>query len=255
MRTCLGLISLALCLICWRRKIGYLLLFSLSMGIQGAFLVSPAFVDNPGWLRLIQTPFAFFRLALAAAASVEVFWFMAAETYPAERRRLLAAALAIGAIPVWASWRFRPENWYQAGMIIREYALMWLTVSFLVAWLWVRWLRPVRTSLVISHHGTLWAMMISASAVTATMVKGGLFWIGMEWRGASDEWQFYGSVALMVQIWICVGFLLNLLNWPTGEASPGARPAYLNLRNLLRDAPLSQATARAALVHRQPSAG
>ncbi len=253
-RACLGFISLVLALMIWKKKIGYLLIFSFLMAIQGAFLVSPAFVDDPLWLRAIQTPFAFFRLVLAAVATIEVFWFMAADTFPQERYRLAAASSAIGAIPVWAAWRFRPENWYQSAMILREYALMWLTVSFLVAWLWVKWLRPIRVSARISEHGTLWGMFLMVSATVATMTKGGLFWLGLGWKGAAEDWQFYGTVALLVQFWICALFFLNLLNWPKAEDVPGGRPFSLSPRNLLPYAPLSTAIAQAVPRRSRPFA-
>jgi hypothetical protein len=196
-----------------RRDIGYIWWFAVLAGFNGVFNLLPSYPYSATWKHWIQTPVLMVSLALTILATLEIFAFMRRRTFPQERALLLAWGIVLAATPVMVAWIWTPANWYQAMMILRQYALIGLTSGYCGAWLWVTWMRPLRIERQIEEHGNLWLAWLAASSVLSSTTTGGLFWL----FSPRDEWtwKFVTGLGLCAQCWTCAGVMLNLKSWRT----------------------------------------
>jgi hypothetical protein len=195
------------------------------MAVSGAWNLAPAMPNNETWKYLLQIPYTLIALGLTIAATVEIFAFMRRKTFREERILLLRLALLLAAIPVAATFFWSAQNWYQAVMIGRQYALIGLTGGFTGAWVWVTWLRPIRMESQIENHGDLWILWLACAAILATTTKGGIFWALFPREGGEMIWRLSSDALLFGQLWCCAGFALNLYQWRSNSAD--VAPVYL----------------------------
>jgi len=223
LRVILGLMQLAIVVVLLQRDIGYLVRFGVLMFVSGAMNLAPAYPDDESWKYFLQVPTYAVILALMIDATIEFFAFLRRRTFIEERGALLVFAAIVGLIPVWIFWVWPGDNWYQNVMLIREYVLMWLAAGFLAAWCWLRAVRPVYTEHRIADHGEFWGFWLISAAALASTTKHGAIWRFSEWKGSEDLWRIATDVALLAQVCICVGFLVNLRSWKD-DAAPAVLP-------------------------------
>lgn len=211
-RLALGLAQLAVAWLVWRRSVGYTFGFMFLMVAGGIFNVAPAIPTDEIWKHWVQVPSYGVLLAFTIAATIEAYAFLRRRTFPRERWLILAFSAVLGAAVVLAGWRWQPDNWYQAVMLARQYALLALCIGHCVAWFWVTIGRPVRMEDQTETHGTLWCVWLLCAALTASTTTGGLWRIAAPMTTGA-EWRQIGCVLMVAQALICVMFALNLRRW------------------------------------------
>ncbi len=211
LRAVLGGMQLFLVWMILRRNIGYIWWFAVLAGLSSVYNLVPSYPYSDAWKHWVQTPVLMAMLALSILATLEIFAFMRRRTFAEERALLLAWGIVLAAAPVVLAWLWTPANWYQAVMILRQYALMGLTTGYAGAWLWVTFMRPLRIERQIEEHGNLWLAWLLASSVLSSTTTGGLFWT----IAPRDEWtwRFVTGLMLCAQCWTCAGVALNLMHW------------------------------------------
>lgn len=204
---------------------GYLFWFLALLWASAAAHFAPAFIWSAAWRQAVQTPALFAILTLSALVSIDLFAFLRIRVYRAERRLLFAAAVASGLIPVVAGWIWRPEDWYQSAMLIRQYVVILLTVATAVAWLWVAQLQPVEEMpAVVWIHAPLWLCWLLAGICEAISTKGGLLWLFVPWKGNLTAWRVANDGAIAARIVLMVLWCVNLRRLPYAvRASESAR--------------------------------
>ncbi len=215
-RFALGVAQLAVAWLVWRRSVGYCFNLMVLMVAGGVFCIAPAYPNNEDWKQWVQVPSFAVLIGLTVAASVEVFAFLRRRTFSRERWLILAASSCISGAVVVAGWAWQPENWYQAFMLARQYALIALCVGYIASWVWVTSGRPVRMCNRLGEHGTLWCVWLVCVAVLSTTTKGGIWWSFYEWKGGEDVWRMTADMVMMAQIGVCAGLALNLQRWRGG---------------------------------------
>lgn len=221
MRAILAVAQLGVAWLVWRRSVGYTWAFMFLMVASGIFNLAPAHPDNEAWKHWVQVPSYGVLLALTVAATAEAYAFLRRHTFPRERWLILAMSSLLSAAVVVAGWAWRPENWYQAFMIARQYALVALCVAHSAAWQWVTCGRRVHMEVQTECHGTLWAIWLGCAALLSSTTKGGLWWMVFRWEGGVALWQVASGALMLAQIWLCAGFALNLQRWRRVGWSPG----------------------------------
>ncbi len=230
-RAALGLLQLCIVWMILRRNIGYVWWFAVMTGTSALYNLVPSYPYSDAWKHWVQTPVLMVTLALSVLATLEIFAFMRRRTFAEERSLLLAWGIVLAAGPVMLAWLWTPANWYQAVMVLRQYALMGLTTGYAGAWLWVTWIRPLRIEQQIEEHGSLWLGWLAAASILSSTTTGGLFWL----VAPRDEWtwRFVTGLALCAQCWTCAGVVLNLKRWrtvlgeiPDGQPDPQVPPPF-----------------------------
>ena len=169
---------------------------------SAAFHAIPAAMFSPWWLRAVQTPLLAALLALSIAVSFSMFgWYDM-------RWHLLAAAVAGGCIPVLAGWLWNPENWYQAMMLVRQYAVIALATGFWLAWAWVRHLEPVEGQQAAPLG--LWLLWLAAGIPEAISTKGGMLWAVLPWHDGLGYWRLANALALAVRLTVVIAWAVSL---------------------------------------------
>ncbi len=230
-RFSLGVGMAAIGISAWRRNSGTLFGFSIWCLLAGIFGIFPAFPAEEWWKYYVQFPILAIGLPLILLSSIDVFGFLPRHTYPQERALLAAGAFLVGMVPVVTGWLWLPENWYQAFMLSRQFALVAISTAYWAAWLWVSWIRPVQIPVDIRAHGWIWGAWLSVMVVMASTTKGGLWWVMFRWSGAESIWLavFYVTAAAQIIIICLLG--LNLRRWP---AVPRAGRRDLQCRRAFR---------------------
>ncbi len=223
-RTLLGIAQLCTVWMIRRRDVGYLWWFGCLMFLSGAWNLAPSFPLNDAWKHWIQVPATIIILAMSVMATLEIFAFMQKRTFHAERMLLLDWSVVMAGLAIAASWFWEAENWYQAVMIARQYALIGLTAGFYGAWLWVTWLRPMHIESQIESHGDMWILWLFCATALSTTTKGGIFWALFPREGGEMIWRLSSDALMLAQLFCCESFALNLYHWH--GHSPDVVPAY-----------------------------
>lgn len=187
------------------------------MFASAALNLAPAHPNNQAWQQFVQVPAYLMIFVLTAEATIELFAFLRRRTFIEERSALIAFAAAIGCIPVWICWYWPGEDWYQSVLLVRQYALMWLTGGYWAAWCWLRAVRPIHMELQISDHGEFWGFWLLIATAHASTTKYGLLWRFAEWNGNAELWRITGDALTLLQLCICCGFMVNLWKWRKDE--------------------------------------
>ncbi len=212
-RFLLGLTELTLACAVRRRDIGYLFCFRLYMLWSSLLHLIPAFPTSHLYQHWVQVPL--FQLTLGAmfASTFELYRCLIPLTYRRERELLGALAICGGLIPLCVSGSWSAANWYQAFMLVRQDAMVGMTVGMALAWQWVSSRRPVKLGARIDQQGWLWVGWLWAAAMLASTAKGGWFWSLTEWRGGAWKWRVASDMLMAMQVGIGWGMWTNLRQW------------------------------------------
>lgn len=213
LRAVLGLMQFAIAVLIVRRDVGYLFSFGVYMYVSFALNIAPALPTSEAYKLAVQIPAFVLLVILTIAASIELFTFLYRRTFRRERVLLVYCAAILAAVPITCGWIWRVENPYQAMMVIRQYALIGVTVATSFAWYWVRHIRPVKIEPQVSLQGVFWCCWIATTALLSTSTKGGLLWLAVNWEGGEGAWRYFSDVMLLGQILLCACFTINLHYW------------------------------------------
>jgi|KBSSwiStaDraftv2_1062776.scaffolds.fasta_scaffold56622_3 hypothetical protein len=237
LRATLGLMQIGIIWVLLRRDIGYLWRFGVVMFASAAMNIAPSFPHDASWQMFVQIPAYLIIFILTAEATLELFAFLRRRTFIEERAALIAWAAMVGLIPVWICWWWPGDNWYQNVLLIRQYALMWLTGGYWAAWFWLRAARPIHMELQIADHGEFWGFWLLIATTHASTTKWGVFWRFLEWQGSADLWRIAGDFLTLTQICICCGFLVNLWRWKQDDDAAAVPISLPDLPNLEQSRP------------------
>ncbi len=217
LRAALGLLQLAIVGVLLHRDIGYLLRFGVLMFASAAMNLAPAHPTDQTWKFFVQVPAFAVILVMTIDATLELFAFLRRRTFIEERTALLIFSSIAGLVPVWVFWQWPGENWYQNIMLLRQYALMWVATGFIVAWCWLRAVRPIHLCIQTADHGEFWGAWLVTAAMSST-TKYGALWRFAQWQGNDVLWRVTSDAVLLCQVCICCGFVFNCWNWKNDAA-------------------------------------
>jgi hypothetical protein len=222
LRIILGLAEFFISIEVIRLRIGYAFWFGVYMYASAAANLAPALVDDEVYKHLIQIPVFTATLACAFAASFDVFRVLNVVMLNKDRRLVFALAAVCGSIPVAVSLRLSAENIYQAFMISRQNALLFLTVGTTMGWKWVSGHRAVSIDTEIDDHAWLWCAWLLTCFLMASTTKQGMFWMVFEWRGGAGRWRAASDSLMAAQLVLLWLFCANLRRWRSAAKPPGA---------------------------------
>ncbi len=158
--------------------------------------------STPGQWRYVWAPFEAVRLALAIHLTVSLLSTSGRILAP-ERRLIIGFGTCAGLMLTAAGWVWKPENWFQGFVTIREY--VYVILASIVASMWVRlWIRPVCLPMLFG----CWAWWLLFATLMAIGGRGGILWEAV--APDTSTWALIGCIGMIGQCLVACMLLVSL---------------------------------------------